>query len=112
MAQEDAGYEFVPLAVESYGRLVGAASSFLSSLDDIAVADGRVSKAAFMRSARAELSYLQLQRPKCAGGAQLQAMSRQRAHALCVHVRDRAGSGSDVHAWLFGAGGGCWVCLK
>jgi hypothetical protein len=56
MAQEDAGYEFVPLAVESYGRLGGAASSFLSSLGDIAAADGRVSKAAFMRSARAELS--------------------------------------------------------
>jgi hypothetical protein len=56
MAQEDAGYEFVPLAVESYWRLGGAASSFLSSLGDIVAADGRVSKAAFMRSARAELS--------------------------------------------------------
>jgi hypothetical protein len=97
MAQEDAGYDFVPLAVESYGRLGGAALSFLSSLGDIAAADGRLQGGVHAVGA---------------SGAQLPAVSRQRAHVLCVHVRDCAGSGPDVHAGLSGAGGGCWACLK
>jgi hypothetical protein len=45
------------------------------------------------------------------GGAQLLAMSRQQAHALCVPVREGAGSGPDVYAWVACAGGGCRVCL-
>ena len=49
-------FEFVPLAVESYGRLGQAASRFLSELGAVAALDGRVSKAAFVRFARQELS--------------------------------------------------------
>jgi hypothetical protein len=51
-----AGYEFVPLAMESYGRLGRDASRFLSELGDIAASDGRVRKGAFVRSVRQELS--------------------------------------------------------
>ena len=51
-----AGYDFVPLAMESYGRLGREASRFLSDLGDIAASDGRLRKAAFVRSVRQELS--------------------------------------------------------
>ncbi len=55
---ENAGYDFVPLAVESFGRLGRAASRFLSELGDVASAgaNGLVSRAAFVRGARQELS--------------------------------------------------------
>ena len=53
---DGAGYEFVPLAMESFGRLGQAASRYLSELGDIAAAGGRVSKSSFVRSARQELS--------------------------------------------------------
>jgi hypothetical protein len=47
------GYTFVPLAMESYGRLGKEASGFLSKLGDIAAAGSRgVSKAAFVRAAQ------------------------------------------------------------
>ena len=51
----DSGYEFVPLAVETYGRMGVQASRFLSTLGDVA-ARGGVSKAAFVRMAHRELS--------------------------------------------------------
>lgn len=50
------GYDFVPLAVESFGRLGLEASRFLSDLGDVAAAGGTASKAAFVRSVRQELS--------------------------------------------------------
>jgi hypothetical protein len=53
-SQSDA-YEFVPLAMESYGRLGLKASRFLSALGDEAARNGRVSKARFVRNARQEL---------------------------------------------------------
>ena len=53
---EGAGYEFVPLAHESYGRLGRGALSLVSTLGDIAAAGGRVSKAAFVSAALRELS--------------------------------------------------------
>ena len=46
----------MPLAMESYGRLGREASRFLSDLGDIAASDGRLRKAAFVRSVRQELS--------------------------------------------------------
>ena len=56
-AGSDNAFEFVPLAVETYGRLGKAALAFLSRLGDVAVANnGRLSKAAFMRGAICELS--------------------------------------------------------
>jgi hypothetical protein len=51
----DSGYEFVPLAAETYGQLGAQGSRFLSQVADIAAAGG-VSKAAFVRAAHAELS--------------------------------------------------------
>jgi hypothetical protein len=50
------GYDFIPLAVESFGRLGLEASRFLSDLGDVAAAGGTASKAAFVRSVRQELS--------------------------------------------------------
>jgi hypothetical protein len=50
------GFEFVPLAVESFGRMGLAASRFLSDLGDVAAAGGQADKAAFVRAARQELS--------------------------------------------------------
>jgi hypothetical protein len=49
-------FDFVPLAVESYGRWGKAAATFLSDLGAIAAAEGHVSKASFVRLARQELS--------------------------------------------------------
>ena len=51
-----AGFDFVPFALESFGRLGRDASRFLSELGSAAEANGRVSKAAFVRSVRQELS--------------------------------------------------------
>ncbi len=53
---DGAGYEFVPLACESFGRMGRQAAGFLSQLGDVAAAGGRVSKSAFVRTAREELS--------------------------------------------------------
>ena len=56
MVGDGAGYTFVPIAMESYGRLGVAASRFLSKLGDIAAAEGRVTKAAFVRAAHRRIS--------------------------------------------------------
>ena len=54
---EDAGqYDFVPFAVETYGRLGASAQSFLKALGDVAASRGTISKAAFVRSAYREVS--------------------------------------------------------
>ena len=53
---DGSAFEFVPLAMESYGRMGLAASRFLSELGSIAAANGNVSKAAFVRYARQQLS--------------------------------------------------------
>jgi hypothetical protein len=54
---EDAGqYDFVPFAVESYGRLGASAQSFLKQLGVVAASRGSVSQAAFVRSAYREVS--------------------------------------------------------
>ena len=53
---DGAQYEFVPFALESFGRLGKDARSFLSLMGDVAAADGRVSKAAFVSTAHRELS--------------------------------------------------------
>ena len=53
----DAGqYDFVPFAVESYGRLGANASSLLKELGEVAAARGNISKTAFVRSAYREVS--------------------------------------------------------
>jgi hypothetical protein len=51
----DSGYEFTPLAVETYGRMGVQAARLLSDVADIAAQNG-VSKAAFVRMAHTELS--------------------------------------------------------
>ena len=51
-----AGFDFIPLATETFGRLGREASRFLSDLGDIAAENGRVSKGSFVRSARQSLS--------------------------------------------------------
>ena len=53
----DAGqYEFVPFAVESYGRLGASAQNFLKRMGDVAAGRGKISKAAFVKSAYREVS--------------------------------------------------------
>ncbi len=53
----DAGqYEFVPFALESYGRLGASAQSFLKELGEVAARRGNISKSAFVRSAYKEVS--------------------------------------------------------
>jgi hypothetical protein len=53
----DAGqYEFVPFALESYGRLGASAQSFLKRLGEVAAGRGNISKSAFVRSAYKEVS--------------------------------------------------------
>jgi hypothetical protein len=53
----DAGqYEFVPFALESYGRLGASAQSFLKRLGEVAAGRSNVSKSAFVRSAYKEVS--------------------------------------------------------
>jgi hypothetical protein len=87
-------YEFVPLAVESYGRLGVDAARFLSQLGDIAAEDGRVSKERFVRSARQELSVA-----LCRGNGHMYFRSTfEIAHRAgraflpgCVHPLDEAG---------------------
>ena len=53
----DAGqYEFVPFALESYGRLGAPAQTFLKRLGDITAGSGNISKSAFVRSAYKDVS--------------------------------------------------------
>ena len=56
IAGDGAGYTFVPLAMESYGRLGTEAARFLGKLGDIAAQEGRVTKAAFVRTAHRRIS--------------------------------------------------------
>ena len=51
-----AGYAFVPLAVESLGRLGKEAARFFNDLGDVAAVDGCVSKDTFVRIVDQELS--------------------------------------------------------
>ena len=60
------GYEFVPLAMEFFGRLGCDASRFLSELGNIAASDGHVRKGAFVQSMRQELSFA-----LCCGNARI-----------------------------------------
>ena len=54
---QDAGqYDFVPFALESYGRLGASAQSFLKELGTVASSRGGISRAAFVRSAYREVS--------------------------------------------------------
>ena len=53
---DGAQYDFVPFAVESYGRLGPAAMGFLSALGDVAASGGHISKSAFVAGALKELS--------------------------------------------------------
>ena len=53
----DAGqYEFVPFALESYGRLGASAQTFLKGLGEVAAGRGNISKSVFVRSAYREVS--------------------------------------------------------
>jgi hypothetical protein len=82
---EGSAYDFIPLAVESFGRMGSAASRFLSELGDLAAGEGnRVSKAAFVRGVRRELSCA-----LCKGNARMYYKSLSR---IAVNV------GSDFHA--------------
>ena len=82
---EGSAYDFIPLAVESFGRMGSAASRFLSELGDLAAGGGnRVSKAAFVRGVRRELSCA-----LCKGNARMYYKSLSR---IAVNV------GSDFHA--------------
>ena len=56
IAGDGAGYTFVPLAMESYGRLGKEAARFLGKLGDIAALEGRMTKAAFARTAHRRIS--------------------------------------------------------
>ena len=78
------GYDFVPLALESYGRLGRAASRFLSDLGEAAAAIGRVSKASFVRSARMEISCA-----LCRGNGRL--YSERLASSACVGLQPLPG---------------------
>ena len=54
---QDAGqYDFVPFALESYGRLGASAQSFLKELGSVASSRGNISQSAFVRSAYREVS--------------------------------------------------------
>ena len=52
----NAGFDFVPLATESYGFMGKAALQLLSDVGDIAASSGRVKKHAFIRAALTRLS--------------------------------------------------------
>jgi hypothetical protein len=49
-------YEFVPFAVESYGRLGASVQNFLKRMGDVAAGRGKISKSAFVKSAYREVS--------------------------------------------------------
>jgi hypothetical protein len=84
---EGSAYDFVPLAVESYGRMGVAASRFLSELGDLVAAGGRVSKAAFVRTVRRELSCA-----LCKGNARMYYNSLSR---IAMHVGRNFRRGCD-----------------
>ena len=84
---DGAGFVFVPLAIESFGRHGKQAMRFLSELGDM-VAQGGGSKRAFVRQFRTELS--------C---ALVRGNARMYAHALTNVVRASGGAfqaGYDV----------------
>ena len=83
IAGDGAGYTFVPLAMESYGRLGKEAARFLGKLGDIAALEGRVTKAAFVRTAHRRIS--------------------------CAIVRGNASVYGDVAARIVQAGGHAFV---
>ena len=56
IAGEGAGYQFVPLAMESYGRLGSEAARFLDELGHVAAESGHVSKAASVRATHRRVS--------------------------------------------------------
>ena len=71
------GFDFVPIAVETGGRLGVNALRLLSKLGDVAAAsNSRLSKAAFVRRALAELAC-----SLCRGNAGVYAGSMSRLHA-------------------------------
>jgi hypothetical protein len=74
---QGSAFEFMPLAVESYGRLGRAASLFLSQLGDAAALHGNVSKAAFVRFARQQLSCALCKGNAGVYAASLQALARR-----------------------------------
>ena len=49
---DSAGYAFLPLAGETFGRLGKDASRFLNDLGEVAASDGCASKSAFVRTVR------------------------------------------------------------
>ena len=80
----DVGYDFIPLAGESFGWWGLEASRFLSDLGDVAAAGGTASKATFVRSARQELSCA-----LCRGNGRMYtcfATRRLRAGSFCQAV--------------------------
>lgn len=81
-------YEFRPLAVESYGRLGTVASRFLSELGDIASQGSRVSKAAFVRGVKRELSCA-----LCKGNARLY---YKRLSSIASHIGSHYLPGCDT----------------
>ena len=85
---EGSAYEFVPLAVESFGRMGLAASRFLSELGDLAAEGTRVSKAAFVRGVRRELSCA-----LCKGNARMYYNSMSR---IAVNVGNNYRPGCEV----------------
>ena len=76
-------HTFVPLAMESYGRLGKEAARFLGKLGDIAAQEDRVTKAAFVRTAHRRIS--------------------------CAIVRGNASVYEDVAARIVQAGGHAFV---
>ena len=85
---EGSAFEFIPLAVESYGRLGSAAARFLSELGDLAAEGTQVSKAAFIRGVRRELSCA-----LCKGNSRMYYKSLSR---IAVNVGSNYQPGSDV----------------
>lgn len=80
---EGSAYDFVPLAIESYGRLGLAASRFLSELGDIAAEGGQVCKESFVRGVRRELSCA-----LCKGNGRIyRAFLSSIAHSVGRHYR-------------------------
>ena len=53
---DGAQYEFVPFALESYGRLGARAAAYIRELGDIASASGRISKSRFVMNAYKTIS--------------------------------------------------------
>lgn len=56
IAGDGAGYQFVPLAMESYGRLGREAARFLGELGHVAAENGHITKAAFVRASHRRIS--------------------------------------------------------